>query len=101
MAYEVAWAESAIELLLEQLDYIARDSPSYALTLSVKAEKAASSLTEFPHRGRVVPEYEDASIREIPVGSYRLIYKVSADRVHIISFVHMARDLATLLRSEE
>ena len=101
MAHEVEWAESAIAALVEQLDFISRDSPSYAATLSLKAEKAAASLDHFPYRGRAVPEYDDKTIREIQVGSYRLIYQVTETKVWIIGFVHVARDLARLLELSE
>ena len=81
MAHEVEWAESATVALIEQLDFINRDSPSYAASLSLKAEKAAASLDHFPYRGRAVPEYDDPTIREIQVGSYRLIYQVTEAKV--------------------
>ena len=68
MAYEIEWAESAIAALAEAVEYIARDSPSYAASLAVRAEHAASSLSELPHRGRRVREYNDPAVREIFVG---------------------------------
>jgi hypothetical protein len=43
VAYEVEWAASALDHLVEQLEFIARDSPSYAAALSVKAERAAGT----------------------------------------------------------
>jgi hypothetical protein len=49
VAYSVEWAESAINSLVEEAEYIAKDSPSYA-ALIVKAEKAANSLFQFPNR---------------------------------------------------
>lgn len=97
MAYEVEWAASALDHLVEQLEFIARDSPSYAAALSVKAEKAAETLASLPHRDRVVPEYRDPRIREIPVGSCRLIYRVGESKLGVIAFVHTRRDLANLL----
>jgi plasmid stabilization system protein ParE len=97
VAHEVEWAESALTALLEAIEYIARDSPSYAATLAVKADRAATSLSVFPNRGRHVAEYRDPAIREIPVSSYRLIYRVSTSVVHVIGFVHKARDLAALV----
>ena len=48
MAYSIAWAESAIASVAEQVEYIARESPSYAATLVAKTEKAANSLFQFP-----------------------------------------------------
>ena len=95
MAYEVEWADSAVAGLTEAVDYIARDSPSYAASLAVRADRAARSLSELPHRGRRVREYNDPDVREIFVGkSYRLIYRIEARVVSIIAFIHTARDLS-------
>ena len=98
MAYEIEWSESAVAGLTEAVEYIARDSPSYAASLAVRADRAALSLSEFPNRGRVVREYHDPAVREIFVGkSHRLIYRVEAHVVNIIAFVHTARDLAKFI----
>lgn len=94
MAYEIEWADSAVAGLLEAVEYIARDSPSYAASLAVRAERVAASLDRFPNRGRRVSEYDDPAVRELIVSSYRLIYRVSAARVVVIAFVHTARDIA-------
>lgn len=41
-------------------------------------------------------------LRELIVGSYRLIYKlVTDDEVHVIAFVNSARDLDAFLKSED
>ena len=98
MAFEVVWSESALASLREAIEYIAKDSPSYAAGLAVRADAAAISLRELPHRGRVVPEYRDPDVREIPVRkSHRLIYKIESPMVRIIAFVHTARDLETFV----
>ena len=97
MAYSIEWAESAITSVADQVEYVAKDSPGYAATLVARAEKAANSLNQFPNRGRVVPEYGDASLRELFVDRYRLIYRVEEDRILIVAFVHGARDLAAVL----
>jgi len=99
MDYEIEWAESAIASLLDAVEYIARDSPSYAATLAVRAERAAASLSTLPDRGRRVSEFHDPDVRELPVSSYRLIYRVGSKRVLILAFVHQARDLAGVLES--
>jgi mRNA-degrading endonuclease RelE of RelBE toxin-antitoxin system len=36
-------------------------------------------------------------VREIPVGSYRLIYRIGESTIVIVAFVHTRRDLASLL----
>ena len=98
---EVTWSESALASLTEAIEYVSRDSPSFAAALAVSADGAAASLHTFPHRGRVVPEYRDPNVREIPVGkTYRLIYKPAGNRINIIAFVHTARDLASLVNAE-
>jgi toxin ParE1/3/4 len=97
VAYSVDWAESAILSVAEAAEYIAKDSPSYAAALVVKAEIAATSLLQFPERGRMVPEYGENSVRELFVGRYRLIYRIRRETVTIVAFVHGARDLAALI----
>lgn len=97
MAHEVEWAESAVASLVDAIEYIARDSPSYAAAFAVRAERVAASLGTFPERGRRVPEFADPAVRELPVGSHRLIYRVGRTRVLLLAFVHQSRDLASLL----
>ena len=97
MAHEIDWAESAVASLVDAVEYIARDSPSYAAAFAVRAEQAATSLQLFPERGRRVPEFNDPAVREISVDSHRLIYRVAPSRVLLLAFLHRSRDLGTLL----
>ena len=101
MDYEVEWAASAIDGLLEAIEYIRRDSPIYAASLAISADRAASSLEALPNRGRRVAEFDDPNVRELGVGSYRLIYRVRPNRVMVLAFVHGARDLAAILRETD
>ena len=94
------WAESALVSLIDAIEYIARDSPSYAAAFASRAELAAASLAEFPDRGRRVGEFEDPAVRELIVGSYRLIYRVRATQVLILALVHKSRDLAGLMEAD-
>ena len=93
MARKVSWTEIAWTDLEQIADYIARDSRFYAAAVVREVRDAARSLRHMAHRGRVVPEYLDRSIRELLVGNYRLIYQVRKGTVHIIAFIHAARDL--------
>jgi len=61
----VAWAESAVASLVDAIEYIARDSPSYAAAFAARAETAAASLATFPERGRRVRELDDPDVREL------------------------------------
>jgi hypothetical protein len=40
----------------------------------------------------MVPELNDPAVRELLVGRYRLMYKVTATSVQVIALVHGARD---------
>ena len=93
----IQWAESALRGLEEAAEYISKDSPTYAAALVVGATQRAESLARFPQRGRTVPEYQQANVREGFVGSYRLIYRILPETISIIAFVHSARDLSGLL----
>ncbi len=99
MAREVVWTQHAWSDLDQAADYIARDSPNYAATLLAQARDTARTLDRFAERGRAVPELSDATIREIFVGSFRLVYRILPKRVEVLAFVHGARDLAALWRS--
>ncbi len=101
MARAVDWTHRAWSDLEQAADYIAEDSPNYAATLLAQARDAARSLDRFAERGRIVPELRDAAIREVFVGSYRLVYRISQDRVEVLAVVHGARDLTALWQGED
>ena len=101
MARRVGWTEAALEDLSATAEYIARDSVRYARTFACEAFAASDTLAELANRGRVVPEFGDQSIRELFLGSHRMIYQVSTDRVFIIGLVHGARDLAAMWLREK
>jgi plasmid stabilization system protein ParE len=101
VARRVGWTEAALEDLSATAEYIARDSARYAKTFACEAFAASDTLAEFANRGRVVPEFGDQSIRELFLGSHRMIYQVSTDRVFIIGLVHGARDLSAMWLREK
>jgi toxin ParE1/3/4 len=97
VAHEIEWTESAVTSLIDTIEYVARDSPSYAAILAVRADRVAVSLEQFSDRGRRVAEFDDPAVREVMVDSYRLIYRVRASKVTLLAFVHKSRDLGLLL----
>jgi len=100
--WRVIWTTPAWNDVEEAARFIARDSPRYAVVLQREAQVAAKSLRQFARRGRIVPERNDKRLRELIVRrTYRMIYKLVADdEVHIIAFVHGARDLDAFLQRE-
>ena len=97
---EVIWAESAREALDAVIGYIAQDSQQAAVQVLDEALRAGASLATFAERGRVVPELNDPSIREVFVYKYRLQYEVGEARVLVVAFLHGARDFAAWQRNK-
>jgi len=72
MARKVEWTDPAWEDLADIVDYIARDSEYYAAAFVQEVKDAAVSLTDFAERGQIVPEWDETSVRELLIKSYRL-----------------------------
>ena len=88
----IVWAQAARQALDDAIGHIAEDSRDAARRILTRALEAASTLTSFAERGRVVPELGDPAVREVFVYSYRLLYEIRNDTVVVIGFVHGARD---------
>ena len=95
----VVWTAPGRLDLLNALSYLVHEaqSPDAATRLLDEVEAAASSLSEFPERGRAVPEL-GLPRRELPVRGYRLVYQVRAE-VEILRLLHGRRDFARAWRS--
>ncbi|MBU2457724.1 MAG: type II toxin-antitoxin system RelE/ParE family toxin [Planctomycetes bacterium] len=86
--YNVLWASVAEDDLKNIILYIAEDSPTNARTIFGKIKEKAASLTQFPERGRTVPELQDQGIflyRELIVTPWRIMYRISDKKVYILS----------------
>ena len=95
----VAWTPLARDGLDEVIAYIVEDSPEAADKVLEVVLSVAESLSVFSERGRVVPESGDRSIREVFVYRSRMIYEVLPGEVHILAFIHGARDFDRWLRN--
>jgi len=100
VARRVAWTETAWRDLERIGDYIAEDSRGYAAALLRRIRDRARSLEEMAERGRVVPELDEPTVRELVVGSYRLIYEIGDEAVYVLGLIHGARDLPALWDEE-
>lgn len=80
---EVVLAESARDALDDVIEYIARDSPQAAVQVLEEALRAGASLATLSERGRIVPELNDPTTRELLVFKYRLLYEVRGYRVRV------------------
>lgn len=93
MDYKVVLSSSSRKDLQDIVRYISLDEPSRALGFGRFLIHHTKSLSQFPERGRVVPELDDDTLREIIVRNYRVIYRVNHDRkyIEVIRFWHAGR----------
>ena len=83
------WSPLAISRLTEIAKYIALDNPAAAERWVDKMFALVEGLSDFPERGRKVPEIGDKLIREIISGNYRIIYKQENGEVLILTVRHV------------
>ncbi|HYJ87925.1 MAG TPA: type II toxin-antitoxin system RelE/ParE family toxin [Pyrinomonadaceae bacterium] len=91
---QIVWTDPAIEDLRELHAYIARDSELYASGFVERLISATERLADHAEMGRVVPESNNDSIRELLYQNYRIIYRLKDDHVEVLSVLHGARDLS-------
>jgi plasmid stabilization system protein ParE len=88
---KLVWSPLADEQVDAVVAYIAADDQAAALTWLEQLLDCVASLVHFPDVGRVVPELRRNDMRELIVGSYRVIYRRKADVVEIATIQHGAR----------
>lgn len=88
---KIIWTELALEDLKNIHNYIAKDSLVYANRVIEKIILRIDQLKSFPKSGRVVPEINNDSIRELIHDNYRIIYKVTIQKIIIVTIHHSAR----------
>jgi toxin ParE1/3/4 len=93
MAHRVSWSPRALRDVQAVADYIASDSPAYATAVVKKIVSLTRGLAVFPNSGRMVPELQDASIRELLAYNYRIIYRVDEKEVVVVAVIHGKRNL--------
>ncbi|MGH7961232.1 MAG: type II toxin-antitoxin system RelE/ParE family toxin [Candidatus Binatia bacterium] len=91
--WRVLWTEPARDDLRAVFQFIRRDNPSAAQRVIREVQKKTGRLAQFPLSGRVVPEVVEEGLREVIVGNYRVIYRLSGRTVEILTVVHSQRKI--------
>ena len=94
MLSKIYWTRQAQEDLRAIRAHIARDAPATASAYVRQLRASVERLRQFPFSGEVVPELEREDLREVLQGNYRLIYRVSQNRVDILAIYHGFRILS-------
>lgn len=93
MGFTVVLSRIAIRDLAEIVDYIGRDDPPAAKRVGHSLVAQLRRLEDFPRIGRVVPEFQIETLREIIHKPYRVVYQVndSTASIEVARFWHSAR----------
>ena len=84
---------NAFDFLDAIADFITHDSPHYASLFVLDVLQAVERLSRFREMGRIVPETNNPSIREILFGNYRIVYRLKLDTPEILTIYHGSRIL--------
>lgn len=68
-------------------DFIGRDDPRAAMRFVDRLVLRARRVGAVPRSGRIVPEFGDPDLREVLVQTYRIIYRIEARRVLILTVI--------------
>lgn len=91
---EVKWTNQSIDDINNIAEFIAKDTVKYAQLQVESFFETCKILEKFPNAGRIVPEVGKENIRELIVGSYRIIYNISNQhRIDILTVYHSYRML--------
>lgn len=97
MARQLTWSPEAIEDIEAIASFIDRDSPWYAQVVASRIIEVAETISDQPELGRMVPEIGKSEFRERLVYSYRVIYRLDAERILIAAVIHGSRLLEPVI----
>ena len=84
----IIWSPLAVDRASEIAGYIAQDKPSAAEKWIETVFSKVEQLKSSPEIGRIVPEIRNNQFREIIYGNYRIIYRIEAEQISILTIRH-------------
>ena len=81
----ITWSPLAVQQGLETAEFIALDKPEAAARWAESAFKTVERLGDLPKSGRMVPEIGRDEVREIVLGSFRIVYRMEIEKVFILT----------------
>ena len=88
---KIQWSPKSLKNLEEIAEYISQNSPLYAPVFVRKIVNSVERLRDFPLSGRIVPEFNNESIREIIFHNYRVVYRTKEETIEIVLVTHGAK----------
>jgi toxin ParE1/3/4 len=92
---KIIWTQRSLTDVKSIAEYISQDSVKYASLTIEKIIEVTVLIENNPRVGRMVPEAgRDEQIREVILGNYRIIYKITSPLiVHILTVHHSSKKL--------
>jgi toxin ParE1/3/4 len=84
----VIWSPLALERVADITTWIAQDRPAAAARTVEDLFAAVDRLSQFPESGRQVPEFDRPDLREVIHRPYRIVYRIAADYIAILTVRH-------------
>ena len=91
---KIIWTRSSLRDLQQIHEYISEDSKFYADRFVKRLVTRVDILEDFPLTGRMIPEMEDETLRELIEGNYRIFYKIEKRKgISILRVHHAAKNI--------
>jgi addiction module RelE/StbE family toxin len=82
---KLIWSERALSELERIGDYIGEDNPKAANRFVSRLWKRTAALKKHPRLGRIVPDANDESLREVIEGNYRIVYRLEKGSITVVT----------------
>ncbi len=96
MVKTVTWSNESLEDIEEIAEFISRDSIHHAQRVISEIINIVETLQTQPQMGRVVSELNQENVREHFIYSYRIIYEIRDEYLHILAVIHGGRLLENM-----
>jgi toxin ParE1/3/4 len=84
----IVWSPLALERVEEIARVIGADRPAASVQWVRSVFARVAQLREHPESGRMAPELTRPEIRQLPLPPYRIIYRVEAGRILVLTVRH-------------
>ena len=81
----VRYSRRAREDLRQIAAYIGSDNPTAARRLVSRLSRRVKDVARTPRAGRRVPELDRDGVREVVVGSYRIVYQLLGAELRVLA----------------
>lgn len=93
---EIRWSEEAKDDLVSIHEHISQHSAFNANRQLDNLVSRVKQLQHFPNSGRIMPDFNDTTLRELIEGRYRIVYELHDDGISIVRIVHSSRQIKTM-----